>query len=252
MRAPSTSDRNDASALRELEQLGHDLGMRRDVDLGERVAPRATSAARCRSQCGQPALDVEGDVRQPSRARSTASRGVDNAVTTAGRELVDVVDADDRVVRQATRAEMRRDNLLHRAVYLVVRDSTRRTLRPSPDRVQGRLPGLLGRDGRRRRRGRRGLRHRGAPRARRGDRRRRRRRARRRCFQSATRTRRRSSSGARFSPATTVRSCCKRRRSRGAPSSRSPKPNASCARSAAVPTASHVLRRYLARASATS
>jgi len=34
--------------------------------------------------------------------------------------LVDVVDADDRVLRQVTRAEMRRENLLHRAVYLLV------------------------------------------------------------------------------------------------------------------------------------
>ena len=47
-------------------------------------------------------------------------------MTTAGRELVDVVDVEDRVVRQATRAEMRRDNLLHRAVYLVVRDASDR------------------------------------------------------------------------------------------------------------------------------
>jgi isopentenyldiphosphate isomerase len=36
------------------------------------------------------------------------------------RELVDVVDVGDRVLRQVTRAEMRRDNLLHRAVYLLV------------------------------------------------------------------------------------------------------------------------------------
>jgi 8-oxo-dGTP pyrophosphatase MutT (NUDIX family) len=41
---------------------------------------------------------------------------------TAASELVDVVDAHDRVVRQVTRAEMRRDNLLHRAVYLLVRN----------------------------------------------------------------------------------------------------------------------------------
>jgi isopentenyldiphosphate isomerase len=40
--------------------------------------------------------------------------------TPAALELVDVVDADDRVLRQATRAEMRRENLLHRAVYLLV------------------------------------------------------------------------------------------------------------------------------------
>lgn len=41
---------------------------------------------------------------------------------TAAEELVDVVDDADRVLRQATRAEMRRDNLLHRAVYLLVRN----------------------------------------------------------------------------------------------------------------------------------
>lgn len=40
----------------------------------------------------------------------------------AASELVDVVDVHDRVLRQATRAEMRRDNLLHRAVYLLVRN----------------------------------------------------------------------------------------------------------------------------------
>lgn len=38
----------------------------------------------------------------------------------AGHELVDVVDVDDRVLRQVTRAEIRRENLLHRAVYLLV------------------------------------------------------------------------------------------------------------------------------------
>jgi len=42
---------------------------------------------------------------------------------TAAEELVDVVDAEDRVLRQASRAEMRRANLLHRAVYILVRDS---------------------------------------------------------------------------------------------------------------------------------
>jgi isopentenyldiphosphate isomerase len=41
---------------------------------------------------------------------------------TAGEEWIDLVDADDRVVGRATRAEMRRDNLLHRAVYIIVRD----------------------------------------------------------------------------------------------------------------------------------
>ncbi len=41
----------------------------------------------------------------------------------AADELVDVVDETDRVLRCATRAEMRRDNLLHRAVYILVRRS---------------------------------------------------------------------------------------------------------------------------------
>ena len=41
----------------------------------------------------------------------------------AADELVDVVDETDRVLRLATRAEMRRDNLLHRAVYILVRSS---------------------------------------------------------------------------------------------------------------------------------
>ena len=38
--------------------------------------------------------------------------------------MIDVVDAEDRVVGRATRAEMRRENLLHRAVYIVVRDAS--------------------------------------------------------------------------------------------------------------------------------
>lgn len=38
-------------------------------------------------------------------------------------EMVDVVDAEDHVIRQASRTEMRRDNLLHRAVYILVRNS---------------------------------------------------------------------------------------------------------------------------------
>jgi isopentenyldiphosphate isomerase len=45
---------------------------------------------------------------------------------TAAGELIDVVDADDRVLRQTTRAEMRRDNLLHRAVYIIVCDAAGR------------------------------------------------------------------------------------------------------------------------------
>lgn len=35
-------------------------------------------------------------------------------------EWIDVVDEEDRVLGQATRADMRRDNLLHRAVYVFV------------------------------------------------------------------------------------------------------------------------------------
>lgn len=38
-------------------------------------------------------------------------------------DFVDVVDADDRVVGQVTRAQMRRRGLRHRAVYVVVRTS---------------------------------------------------------------------------------------------------------------------------------
>ncbi|MDX2170400.1 MAG: NUDIX domain-containing protein [Deltaproteobacteria bacterium] len=38
-------------------------------------------------------------------------------------ELVDIVDADDRVLRQATRAEMRAGRLRHRATYLLVFNS---------------------------------------------------------------------------------------------------------------------------------
>ena len=39
-------------------------------------------------------------------------------------DLVDIVDEDDHVVRQAPRAEMRRDGLRHRAVYVVVCTTT--------------------------------------------------------------------------------------------------------------------------------
>jgi isopentenyldiphosphate isomerase len=40
-----------------------------------------------------------------------------------GAELVDVVDAHDRVERVVTRAEMRRDRLRHRCTFVVVRSS---------------------------------------------------------------------------------------------------------------------------------
>lgn len=43
------------------------------------------------------------------------------AADLAGRSLVDVVDADDRVIGTATRAQMRAEGLRHRAVYVVVR-----------------------------------------------------------------------------------------------------------------------------------
>ena len=40
----------------------------------------------------------------------------------AAEEVVDVIDADDRVLRRATRADVRAENLLHRACYVVVLD----------------------------------------------------------------------------------------------------------------------------------
>ncbi|MGE0877208.1 MAG: NUDIX domain-containing protein [Acidimicrobiia bacterium] len=46
----------------------------------------------------------------------------------AGRELVDVVDAADVVVATVTRAEMRRRNLRHRSVGIVVTDGAGRVL----------------------------------------------------------------------------------------------------------------------------
>ncbi len=46
----------------------------------------------------------------------------------SGRELVDVVDDDDIVVRTVTRAEMRRDRLQHRAVAVAVFGSDGRLL----------------------------------------------------------------------------------------------------------------------------
>src|SRR6185369_4293349 len=41
----------------------------------------------------------------------------------ASSELIDVVDADDRVLKQATRGETRRQNLRHRATYILVFNS---------------------------------------------------------------------------------------------------------------------------------
>jgi isopentenyldiphosphate isomerase len=53
------------------------------------------------------------------RARAATTRRAPEIPVT---EMVDIVDAEDRVLRRATRAEMRRDNLLHRAVYVLVRN----------------------------------------------------------------------------------------------------------------------------------
>ncbi|HEY2732781.1 MAG TPA: NUDIX domain-containing protein [Polyangiales bacterium] len=44
----------------------------------------------------------------------------------AGDELVDVVDEQDRVLRQCRRREMRRDNLLHRVIAVMVLDGSGR------------------------------------------------------------------------------------------------------------------------------
>ena len=41
-------------------------------------------------------------------------------VTSGNEELVDVIDADDRVVRTVTRAEMRASNLRHRTTFVLV------------------------------------------------------------------------------------------------------------------------------------
>lgn len=41
-----------------------------------------------------------------------------------GSEIVDVVDTDDHVIARVTRAEMRRRNLLHRAVYILALNVT--------------------------------------------------------------------------------------------------------------------------------
>lgn len=45
-----------------------------------------------------------------------------------GDEMVDVVDPHDRVVRSVTRAEMRRERLRHRAVFVAVTDGNGRLL----------------------------------------------------------------------------------------------------------------------------
>ena len=46
----------------------------------------------------------------------------------AGRELVEVVDAQARVLEIVTRARMRAERLMHRAVYVLVRDGAGRVL----------------------------------------------------------------------------------------------------------------------------
>jgi 8-oxo-dGTP pyrophosphatase MutT (NUDIX family) len=47
-------------------------------------------------------------------------------VPDAGDELVDVIDEQDRVLAQCTRREMRRDNLLHRVIAVMVLDGSGR------------------------------------------------------------------------------------------------------------------------------
>jgi 8-oxo-dGTP pyrophosphatase MutT (NUDIX family) len=47
--------------------------------------------------------------------------GDERAAARAAQALVDVVDADDRVIGTVTRAQMRAEGLRHRAVYVVVR-----------------------------------------------------------------------------------------------------------------------------------
>lgn len=56
-------------------------------------------------------------------------------------ETVDIVDEQDRVLRQASRAEMRRDRLLHRAVYIIVRDSGGRVFVHQRTRTKDVYPG---------------------------------------------------------------------------------------------------------------
>jgi isopentenyldiphosphate isomerase len=60
----------------------------------------------------------------------------------AGAELVDVVDEDDRVLRQVTRAEMRRDNLLHRVVAIACLDSAGRIYLHRRTHTKDLFPGL--------------------------------------------------------------------------------------------------------------
>jgi len=57
-------------------------------------------------------------------------------------ELIDVVDEDDRVLRRATRAEMRRGNLLHRAVYILVRNGRGRLFVHRHSATKDVYPGL--------------------------------------------------------------------------------------------------------------
>ena len=78
--------------------------------------PRAP-AVRC---AGLPSCGVPGEPAPP--------RGDLPGPPDAADELVDVLDADDRVVRVATRAEMRAANLRHRSVAVAVLDGAGRLL----------------------------------------------------------------------------------------------------------------------------
>jgi isopentenyldiphosphate isomerase len=57
-------------------------------------------------------------------------------------ELVDVVDEADQVLRQTTRAQMRRDNLLHRVVAVLCLDSTGRIYVHRRTETKDLFPGL--------------------------------------------------------------------------------------------------------------
>lgn len=58
-------------------------------------------------------------------------------------EWVDVVDADDQVVRVAPRSEVRRGNLLHRATYILVQRSSGRIVVQRRTLTKDFCPGML-------------------------------------------------------------------------------------------------------------
>lgn len=58
-------------------------------------------------------------------------------------EIFDVVDESDRVVGQATRAEVHRRRLLHRAVHIVVSDGRGNVVLQKRSLAKDTCPGLL-------------------------------------------------------------------------------------------------------------